>query len=103
MSAAIWYYIHVLREKDECSLTYRSGREAGRGSHASGEAEWSVRGVGNLTRAAYATAYEAFQGNRQFQVRKRSTELRYVGNHVACLLIMFSDGRLAMPLERRVN
>ena len=30
----------VLREKDECSLTYRSGRKAGRSSHASDEAEW---------------------------------------------------------------
>ena len=55
MGAAIWYYIGVLREKDECSLTYRSGGKAGRSSHASGEVEWSVRGVGNLTRAAYAT------------------------------------------------
>ena len=36
----------------QCSLTYRSGFMAGRGSHASGEAEWSVCGVGNLTRAA---------------------------------------------------
>ena len=29
--------------------------------------------------------------------------MRYVAIHVACLLIMFSDGRLAMPLERREN
>ena len=66
MSAAIWYYIGVLREKDECSLTYRSGLLAGRGSHASGEAEWSVHGVGNLTRATYATAYDAFQETANF-------------------------------------
>ena len=57
--AAIWYHICVLRKKSECSLTYRSGRKAGRRFHASGEAEWSVYGVGNLTRAAYAIAYDA--------------------------------------------
>ena len=29
--------------------------------------------------------------------------MRCVSNHVACLLIMFLNGRLAMPLERREN
>ena len=35
---------------------------------------------------------------------KRDTKLRYVGkSHVACLLIMFTRGRLAMPCIRREN
>ena len=63
----------------QCSLTYRSGLMAGRDSHASGEAEWSERGVGNLTRAAYATAYDVLNRNRQFQAVKRNTRVALRG------------------------
>ena len=53
---------------------------------------------------AYATAYDALNRNRQFQVVKRSTRVALRGVfHVACLLIMFYDGRLAMPYSRREN
>ena len=81
-----------------CSLTYRSGRKAGRGSHASGEAEWSERGVGNLTRAAYATQRMTLHVKSPISKLKSGIRgLRYVVIHVACLLIMFFNGRLAMP------
>ena len=56
-----------------------------------------MRGVGNLTRAAYATQRMTLAQKSPISDRKRITKLRYVGNHVACLLIMFSIGRLAMP------
>ena len=39
-----------------------------------------MRGVGNLTRAAYATAYDALGRNRQFQVKKRNTKVALRGN-----------------------
>ena len=56
------------------------------------------------TAATYATAYDALNRNRQFQVRKRNTKVALRGLfHVACLHIMFSDGRLAMPYSRREN
>ena len=41
--------------------------------------------------------------NRQFQVKKRKYEVALRGIHVACLLIMFLNGRLAMPYPRRDN
>ena len=51
-------------------------------------------------RAAYATAYDASRRNRQFQEIKRNTRVALRGLfHVACLLIMFYLGRLAMPLS----
>ena len=54
------------------------------------------------TAAAYATAYDALNRNRQFQVVKRNTRVALRGLfHVACLLIMFYDGRLAMPYSKR--
>ena len=57
-----------------------------------------------LTYAAYATAYDALNRNRQFQVVKRNTKVALRGVfHVACLPIMFYDGRLAMPYSRREN
>ena len=78
------------------------GQIAGRGSHASGEAERSMCGAGNLTRAAYATAYDASCEIANFQDRKRSTKVALRGAiHVACLLVMFSVGRLAMPFLKR--
>ena len=56
------------------------------------------------TAAAYATAYDALGRNRQFQVKKRNTRVALRGVfHVACLLIMFLNGRLAMPFLRREN
>ena len=57
--------------------------------------------MGNLTRAAYATAYDACTEIANFKLRSGVRGLRYVAIHVACLLIMFLNGRLAMPLERR--
>ena len=49
-------------------------------------------------RAAYATAYDACTEIANFKVKKRNTRVALRGLfHVACLLIMFSDGRLAMP------
>ena len=56
-----------------------------------------MRGVGNLTRAAYATAYDACTEIANFKLRSGVRGLRYVAIHVACLLIMFLNGRLAMP------
>ena len=62
------------------------------------------RGILARTSVAYATAYDALNRNRQFQVRKRNTKVALRGLfHVACLHIMFSDGRLAMPYSRREN
>ena len=65
----------------------------------------SPRSCGNApyARSAYATAYDALNRNRQFQEIKRNTKLRYVAIHVACLLVMFYLGRLAMPYSRREN
>ena len=61
-------------------------------------AEWSRCGVRKLTRAAYATAYDACTEIANFKSKSGIRGLRYVGAiHVACLLIMFFDGRLAMP------
>ena len=52
----------------------------------------------------YATAYDALNRNRQFQEIKRNTRVALRGVfHVACLLIMFYLGRLAMPYSRREN
>ena len=46
----------------------------------------------------YATAYDAYSEIANFQVKKRNTKVALRGMlHVACLHIMFFDGRLAMP------
>ena len=45
----------------------------------------------------------ALDRNRQFQVKKRKYGVALRGTHVACLLIMFLNGRLAMPYPRREN
>ena len=60
---------------------------------------------GRVATSAYVrnTAYDASKRNRQFQVVKRNTKVALRGIHVACLLIMFYDGRLAMPSLRREN
>ena len=56
------------------------------------------------TAATYATAYDASRRNRQFQEIKRNTRVALRGLfHVACLLIMFYLGRLAMPFLKREN
>ena len=56
------------------------------------------------TAATYATAYDALNRNRQFQEIERSTRVALrVYSHVACLLIMFYFGRLAMPYSKREN
>ena len=52
---------------------------------------------------AYATAYDACSEIANFKNQSGVRRLRYVAIHVACLLIMFSDGRLAMPYSRREN
>ena len=71
-------------------MTYRSGISAGRGSHASGEAEWSMRGVGNLTRAAYAILRIWLHlGIANFSYKSRVCEMRYVVIRVACLQFVF--------------
>ena len=49
------------------------------------------------TGGTYATAYDACTEIANFQIAKRSTKVALRGNHVACLLIMFCYGRLAMP------
>ena len=55
--------------------------------------------VGNLTAAAYATAYDACTEIANFQIAKRSTKVAlHVQSRVACLLVMFYLGRLAMPI-----
>ena len=56
-------------------------------------------GVGNLTRAAYATLRMTLEVKSPISKKQSGVRgLRYVGQfHVACLLIMFYDGRLAMP------
>ena len=49
-------------------------------------------------RTAYATAYDACTEIANFKVKKRNTRVALRGLfHVACLLIMFLNGRLAMP------
>ena len=54
--------------------------------------------------STYATAYDASRRNRQFQIAKRNTKVALrVQSHVACLLIMFCYGRLAMPFSKREN
>ena len=56
--------------------------------------------LGNPERilATYATAYDAYSEIANFKSRSEIRGLRYVGkSHVACLRIMFLDGRLAMP------
>ena len=47
--------------------------------------------------STYATAYDAYSEIANFKSESGIRRLRYVCNHVACLHIMFSDGRLAMP------
>ena len=50
----------------------------------------------------YATAYDACTEIANFQIAKRSTKVALrVQSHVACLLVMFCFGRLAMPCMRR--
>ena len=49
-------------------------------------------------RATYATAYDACTEIANFLIAKRNTKVALRGLfHVACLLIMFCYGRLAMP------
>ena len=56
------------------------------------------------TAVTYATAYDASRRNRQFQEIKRNTRVALRGVfHVACLLIMFCLGRLAMPFLKCEN
>ena len=46
----------------------------------------------------YATAYDACSEIANFKLKSGIRRLRYVCNsHVACLLVMFFNGRLAMP------
>lgn len=55
-------------------------------------------------RTAYVTAYDALGRNRQFQVKKQNTRVTLRGLfHVACLLFMFLNGRLAMPFLRHIS
>ena len=52
----------------------------------------------NQDPVAYATAYDACTEIANFKVKKRNTRVALRGLfHVACLLIMFLNGRLAMP------
>ena len=54
--------------------------------------------------STYATAYDASCKIAKFSVEKRSTKVALrVQSHVACLLVMFFNGRLAMPCMRREN
>ena len=57
------------------------------------------RGVGESQKdpGTYAIAYDACSEIANFKIGSGIRRLRYVDNHVACLLIMFSIGRLAMP------
>ena len=50
------------------------------------------------TAAAYATAYDAYSEIANFKVKKRNTRVALRGVfHVACLLFVFSYGRLVVP------
>ena len=70
------------------------------------ESNAADRGAGKSRKdpGTYATAYRATVKNFAKVIKKRDTKLRYVGkSHVACLLIMFLKGRLAMPSRWREN
>ena len=61
-----------------------------------------MHGVGNLTRAAYATQRIVclMKNFAKVEIKKLDTRVALRGIHVACLLIMFLKGRLAMPCIR---
>ena len=75
-------------------MTYRSGRKAGRSSHTSGEVEWSVRGVGNLTRATYATAYCSF-------VRKTANLTVEAKIRLCARVVQYPRGALSYSVSTR--
>ena len=58
-----------------------------------------MHGVGNLTRAAYATAYGSFLENRKFSRSKAKYEVALRGIHAAYFLIMFYFGLFPVPPE----
>ena len=76
-------------------MTYRSGRKAGRGSHASSEAEWNMRGVGNLTRAAYATAYSS-------SVRKTANLICRGEIRLCARVVKYPRGALSILVSTKV-
>ena len=51
-----------------------------------------MRGVGNLTRAAYATAYDALRKTSPRLQSKLNTKVALRRYYVACLLIVFTQG-----------
>ena len=56
-----------------------------------------MRGGQPNPRSVRNTAYDAYSEIANFKIESGIRGLRCVGIHVACLLIMFSIGRLAMP------
>ena len=87
---------------DECR-TRRAHKRVLLPVHEGNEA--ADRGVGESPKdpSTYATAYCRFMQNFAKVKKKRDTKVALRGIHVACLLIMFFRGRLAMPCMRREN
>ena len=96
------YNFIVLREPHGIDLFHTPGRMTARDRrHAEAE---SAKG-GWQHPPTYATLRMTLHAKSpNFSVEKRSTKVALRGVfHVACLLVMFFNGRLAMPCMRREN
>ena len=95
-------------ERISVEITYRSGENAGWLLHSGGACRVrdprseEMRGVGNLTRATYANQrMTLILKIAKVSLRSGIRWSRYVVIHVACFIIHVSQGRLAMPQNRR--